>query len=266
MSGFVALMRRYVNDYTNRQCLEVCDEIMHPDYTLRMGEHVLSGRDENYKPAAQKQFRQFPGLCLTVNHVFTNGKRLLMQFSEHGASREHGGARAAWGGIGLYRWDGERLLENYVEQDYLSRRRQLAQDAPVPVERPALAPWDTEVERPDPGLERWARQFIENGGLETLPASAFDDGASGGAPVVKMLQAASWTIDDLFSAGRHIAFRVTQSGRLVADSGLDASVAGRTGTLYMAGWLEVCAEQVIQARVIRGRLGLLRGLGQGKNG
>ena len=259
MSAFVALMRRYVNDYTNRQCLSVCDDIMHPDYTLRMGDYVLSGRDECYKPAAQKQFKQFPGLCLTVHHIITNGERLLMQFSEHGASVEHGGATAAWAGIGLYRWDGERLRENYVEQDYLSRRRQLAEHSPLFVESPALAPWDTQAAPADPALEQWTRQFLADGGLDLLPATFFDDGYSG-VPIPQMLQNASVDIDDLFSAGDHVAFRLTQSGVLASGSGLDSSQAGCTACLHMVGWLQVSGGQVVRARIIRDRLGLLRRL------
>lgn len=259
MSEFVALMRRYVNDYTNRQCLDVCDEIMHPDYTLRMGEHVLSGRDAFYKPAAQKQFQQFPGLCLTVNHIITNGERLLLQFSEHGASIEHEGAAAAWGGIGLYRWDGQRLRENYVEQDYFSRRRQLAEKTPLPVERPALAPWDTRAEPADPALEEWARKLFAESGMDALPAEAFDDAWSG-APVPRILRQDGVRVDDLFSAGAYVAFRVTQSGRLLPGSGLGEEHAGSQVELHMAGWMEVRDGAILRARVIRDRLGLSRRL------
>ena len=133
---FVALMRRYCIDYTARHDLSVCDDIMVPGYTLHMGVHHLAGRDEAYKPAAAAQFRQFPGLCLTVNEIICSGDRLALRFTEHGASARHDGARAAWGGVGLYRWDGQRLLENYVEQDYFARRRQLAGDDPDPVRTP----------------------------------------------------------------------------------------------------------------------------------
>ena len=55
-----------------------------------------------------------------------------MRFSEHGASARHDGAAASWTGLGLYQWNGTRLEENYVEQDYLSRRRQLAGGGPAP--------------------------------------------------------------------------------------------------------------------------------------
>ena len=94
MDKFVALMRRYCYDYTNCQDFAACDSIMVPGYTLHMGTHDLMGRDEFYKPATQKQFDQFPGLVLTINEIITNGDRLCLRFSEHGASVRHGLWRA----------------------------------------------------------------------------------------------------------------------------------------------------------------------------
>ncbi len=79
MNKFVALMRRYVYDYTNRHDFAVCDEIMVPGYTLHMGTYDLTGRDTHYKPATDKQFQQFPGLSLTVNEIVTNGTRLSLR-------------------------------------------------------------------------------------------------------------------------------------------------------------------------------------------
>jgi predicted ester cyclase len=162
---FVALMRRYCIDYTARHDLSVCDDIMVPGYTLHMGVHHLAGRDDAYKPAAAAQFRQFPGLCLTVNEIICSGDRLALRFTEHGASIRHDGARAAWGGVGLYRWDGQRLLENHVEQDYFGRRRQLAGDGPDPVEAPAVAPWDTRSVRADLAAEAVVRDWLAAGRL-----------------------------------------------------------------------------------------------------
>ncbi|MES1263355.1 MAG: nuclear transport factor 2 family protein, partial [Peristeroidobacter soli] len=160
MHPFVALMRRYCYDYTNRQDFDACDTIMVPEYTLHMGTHELRGRDTQYKPATSKQFQQFPGLCLTINELVTNGERLCLRFAEHGASLRHAGARAAWSGIGLYKWDGTRLTENFVEQDYYSRRTQLADGAALPVETSAIAPWDTEPAAPNVPAEELVRRFL----------------------------------------------------------------------------------------------------------
>lgn len=85
MERFVALMRRYCIDYTNSHNQSICDEIMHPDYVVHIAGMVLP-RDAAYKPAVRQVFDRFPGLELEVHEFVTNGDRLAMRFSEHGAS------------------------------------------------------------------------------------------------------------------------------------------------------------------------------------
>ncbi|WP_219413508.1 nuclear transport factor 2 family protein [Pseudonocardia nigra] len=257
MEPFVALIRRYVVDYTNRHDTSVCAEIMEPDYVLRMGPHVVAGRDGAYIPAAQAQFRQFPGLGLTVHEIVTNGERLAMRFSEHGASVRHGGAVAVWGGLGLYAWNGTRLTANLVEQDYLARRRQLASNGPDAVESPAPAPWDTTAEPVVPDAERLVRDWIADG----LPGEAvrYDDGTAG--PKIDDVEVA---VDDLFSAGDRVAFRITRRGHYLG--GLDelADLAlGATAELHMVGLVTVSGGRVTGGRIVRDRLGLARALSRG---
>jgi hypothetical protein len=248
---FVALMRRYCLDYTARHDLTVCDEIMDPGYVLHMGGRDLAGRDEAYKPAAAAQFRQFPGLCLTVNQIVCSGDRLALRFTEHGASARHDGARAAWGGIGLYRWDGRRLLENFVEQDYLGRRGQLAEGSPDPVERPAVAPWDTKAAAPDRAAEAVVREWLAAGDVTGVTT---DDGR----PAYQILDTERTEVNDLFSAGAHVAFHAVQHGTLVGD---DERFAGDAlAMLHLAGVVSVTGGHVTGGRVIRDRLGLLKRL------
>src|SRR3546814_18615620 len=77
-----------------------------------------------------------------------------MRFSEHASLPTPKGRRlAAWRGIGLYKWDGERLVENYVEQDFLSRRAQPAGGEPHELEPPHLDPWRTTQPEPAAGSE-----------------------------------------------------------------------------------------------------------------
>jgi hypothetical protein len=248
---FVALMRRYCIDYTARHDLSVCDDIMVPGYTLHMGVHDLAGRDEFYKPAAAAQFRQFPGLCLTVSEIICSGDRLALRFTEHGASARHDGARASWGGIGLYRWDGQRLLENHVEQDYLARRRQLADGVPDPVEAPAVAPWDTRSVPAGPAAEAVVRAWLAAG---DLAAVTVDDGQ----PPHRLIVPGRTDISVLFSAGPRVAFHAVQHGPLAGE---DPRFAGDgEAMLHLAGVVAVAGGQVTGGRVIRDRLGLLRRL------
>lgn len=256
MEPFVALMRRYVNDYTNRHDTSVCADIMEPGYTLRMGQHEVAGRDERYIPAARKQFTQFPGLCLTVHEIATNGDRLAMRFSEHGRSTRHDGRGAVWSGIGLYRWNGTKLVENFVEQDYLTRRRQLGSGVPLAVEPPALAPWDTPAEPADPVAEATVRTWIDAPGRTVV----LDDGDN-----TTLLRDATSEIDTLFSAGNRVAFRLTRTGTyaggLGPDAGIDdASLVGTRATMHLVGLVTVVDGRVTGGHIVRDRLGLARSL------
>ena len=122
------------------------------DYTLHMGPHRVVGRDGNYRRAAERQFGQYPGLGFTVHDLLTNGDRIALRFSEHGRSARMGSC-AVWGGISTYRWDGERLTECWVEQDYYARRRQLDAGISNPVEPPAIDPWSSGPEAAEANCE-----------------------------------------------------------------------------------------------------------------
>lgn len=252
---FVALMRRYVVDYTNSQDLAVCDEIMEPDYVLRMGPHEVAGRDDAYKPATRRQLEQFPGLGLTVHDVVSNGDRLALLFSEHGASVRHDGALAAWRGIGLYAWNGARLTANRVEQDYLARRRQLADGVPDPVPPPALAPWDTAAREPDAAVEKVAAAWAEQG-APAVGDVVLDDGRRH----ADLVDAEDVVVDDLFTAGDRAALHVTVHGTYRGGlPDLDERV-GTPATLHAAALVTVADGRVVAGQVVRDRLGLAKAL------
>jgi predicted ester cyclase len=255
---FVRLMKHYVVDYANSQDQGQTEFVMEPDYVLRMGEHRVIGRDGAYAAATRKQFEQFPGLGLTVHEIVTNGDRLAMRFSEHGASSKHSKRLASWGGIGLYAWNGERLTSNNVEQDYFSRARQLAGDTPNAVEAPAIAPWDTDPASPDAGNEAVVRGWLTSGTLAATPGVILDD-AWAGHPAPAIVEQEDVEINDLFSCGSAVAFHVTQRGKLHGGS-IEGAEAGQTVGLHMAGLVHVRNGQVAEGRIIRDRLGLSRAL------
>jgi hypothetical protein len=196
----------------------------------------------------------------------TNGERLAMRFSEHGASPQAQGRYAAWGGIGVYRWNGRQLLENYVEQDFLAQEAQLAGGDPAPLEPPHLDPWlGTRSIPEDPEALRIARAWLEKGELRDAREVVID--GSWYEPLAPSpIDVASVVIDDLFSAGERVAFHVSQTGAWRGGfPRAPDELRGRETVLRCAGIARVRGGAVAEVRVITDRLGaraaLLRGRG-----
>jgi hypothetical protein len=222
MHPFVALMRTYCIDYTNSHDQSLYDEIMEPDYVVHISGFDLT-RDESYGPAVTDLFQRAPGLGLVVHELILNGDRLCMRFSEHASMPTDDGRRlACWRGIGLYKWNGRRLTENYVEQDYLAMHEQLTTGVPHALEPPHLDPWmATEVVDPDPVAEKTVLAWLERGDL--------GDASS-------ILDVTGVTVDDLFSAGARVPFHVTLRGPYTGGIGdVPATHIGTDVTLQVAG-------------------------------
>jgi SnoaL-like polyketide cyclase len=254
---FVSLMRRYVVDYLQCQNAEICAQIMEPDYVLHMGGTDLGPRDEVYVPAVVRQLQQFPGLGMTVNELICNGDRLAMRFSQHGASTKHDGAQAAWGGIGLYKWNGSKLTSNYAIEDYYTRRNQWASGVPLPVESPAIAPWDAEIVLADPAAEKVVRECLLSGNSKKSTGIAFDDEPVGTSSA--LLEAHETVIDDIFAVGDRVAFHTTQIGTYIGGLDVPDNALGKIATLYSVGVLRVDGD-LLSGRVIRERAALQREL------
>lgn len=253
-----ALLRRYAFAYTAAHDFGVCSQIMVDDYVLRMGEHELRGRDTGYIPATAKQYRQFPGLGFTVHELVLGENRAALHFTEHGHSTLRGAA-ASWQGVSLYRWDGARLVECRVEQDYYGRRGQLRAGPAHPVTAPALDPWVTPAAPTDPHTETAVRRWLSAGGPLDAPLGSLDDEHC--APARRMLlSAAEVTVLDLFTAGDRAAFHLAVHGRYAG--GLDDldGYRHRPATLYLAGLATVRDGSVSQVRVVTDRLAAERRL------
>ncbi len=251
---FVGLIRRYVLDYLACGNPDVCAEIMDPDYLLHMGGHELGPRDAVYVPAVAKQMEQFPGLCMTANEVLCNGDRLALRFSQHGASRRHDGRRAAWAGIGLYFWDGQRLTSNWALEDYYARRRQLADGMTNTLEPPAVAPWDEPALPAEPEAEEVVRRWLVAGSLHGAARVDFDDEWAG-HPCGPLVEVEETVVDDLFGAGDRIAFHVTQTGPYLGGAGKENRI-GAAATLRSAGIVRVADGGVVGGRVVPDRSGM----------
>jgi hypothetical protein len=257
MHPFVALMRRYCIDYTNSHDQSLYDEIMEPDYVVHINGLALV-RDTTYAQSVEKIFGMAPGLGLVVHDLVLNGDRLSMYFSEHAAMPgPNGPVPACWRGIGLYKWNGTRLTENYVEQDYVAMREQIVGGRPHPLTPPHIDPWTTtEATPPDATVEEVVRAWLERGDLTDAGSIEIDDMRTG-ASYEPVLDVTSVTYNDLFSAGATVPFHATMHGTYRGGLGeqLDAHV-GEPASLNVVGIARVADGAVDHVDAITGRLQL----------
>jgi len=246
-------MQRYCFGYTATHDFTVADRIMADDYTFYMGEHRFSGREEAYKPAAERQFKAYPGLGFAVHDFFSNGERCAMFFSEFGYSPKFQ-TEAAWHGVSLYRWDGsQRLTECRIEQDYYGRHRQLTSKVPDPVSSPAYAPWTGPVEAPSQDAEQIVSDWLLAGGLLRSGIGSLDDERTAPAIARVLFTNESVEVRDIMSGGNRVAFQVSTSGNYA--SGLEglAGHEGAAATLYATGIADVKDGRVARVRAVTDR-------------
>src|SRR5699024_9479688 len=118
---------------------------------------------------------QFPGLGFTVHRLVSNGERAALHFTEHGYSLRSQ-REAAWQGVSLYCWDHTVLTECRVEQDYYSRRRQLASGPADIIRSPAHDPWITPDSPANTGVEERVRAWLSTPTWMNPQDMRFDDG------------------------------------------------------------------------------------------
>lgn len=262
MHPFVALMRKYCIDYTNSHDQSICPDIMEPDYVVHINGLALN-RSTTYAEAVRQIFDAAPGLGIVVHRLVLNGERLCMHFSEH-AGMPAGASRAltCWRGVGLYKWNGSRLTENYVEQDYLAMRAQISSGQPHPLIPPHIDPWTTTEAVPaDPGAEHIVRAWLDKGDLADVPRHEIDDERTGAA-YEAVLDPHRVVINDLFSAGDEVPFHITIHGAYRGGLGAGSKhLAGEPATLHAAGIARVADGAVASVTAVTARAQTLADLG-----
>jgi len=245
----LALLRRWVVDYFNRHDDDAARAFVAPDYSLRIGDVVLAGRDRSWLPAVAEQMRAFPGLGMTVHRTLAGADWAAAWFSEHGASK---GRVACWSGVAIYFSDGERLTGCVAQEDYLTRRRQLVSGVADPVEAPAAAPWDVEPKPRDLAAEEAVRAWLQGDWPPALAAARCDDEHITGKPLRFDVRACE--IDVLLSSGTDVVFHALQHGTY--RGGFDGVEAEAAAHLHVNGLVRVEGGRVVSGRIIRDRAAL----------
>jgi hypothetical protein len=263
MSGTLSLaaglLRGFATDFLTSHDVGEARRIMAPGYTLNIGGHVFAGRDEQYIPATAAQLDLFPGLVVTVHDVVLAPGWAAMRFTEHGVSAAAPGHAAAWGGITLFRFEGEQLGEGWAEEDYFARKRELKSGQCDPVLPPMAAPWDQPCKEPDPDTEGAVRQWLEQ--PDNLFGAGVDQIRVGAPGFADLMAPAHIAVSALFSAGSRAAFHATVSGTYRGGFGnVSADLAGQDIRLRVAGIADVAGGRVERVQLSADRLGLNRDL------
>lgn len=260
ISPSARLLRGFAVDFLTCHNVAAIETIMEPDYTLNIGGHTFSGRDDSYLPATAAQLDQFPGLCVTVHDTVIGPDAVAMRFTEHGASDRHGGRLSTWGGVTLFKIRNGRLHQGWAEEDYFARKRQLAEGRCDQIKAPHPAPWDAPCDAPDAEVEAVASAWITNPANWT-DAAIIEEISAEGPRFADLVAIETITIDQLFSAGQRGAFHLSCSGTYTGGfSDIDAGQTGQRVTLLLAGLFDVSGGQVSQVQVTADRLGLNRSL------
>lgn len=263
MHPFVALMRKYCIDYTNSHDQSLYAQIMEPDYVVHINGTSLV-RSTTYAQAVRQVFDAAPGLGILVHEFVLNGDRLCMHFSEHAGMPARGTrALACWRGIGLYKWNGRRLTENYVQQDYFAMQAQITSGHPHPLVPPHVDPWtSTEPVAADPDAESTVRIWLQKADLAAAPVHEIDDARTGVA-YNAVLDPHEVIVNDLFSAGADVPFHVTIRGLYRGGLGADTEKhVGKPAALHVAGIARVADGVVASVKAVTARSQTLAALNQ----
>ena len=246
----VSLLRRWVVDYFNAHDADAARAFVAPNYTLRIGDAVFAGRDDQWLPAVDKQMQLFPGLGMTVHQVIAGVDWAAAWFSEHGASQ---GRVACWSGIAIYHSDGTRLTGCVAQEDYLTRQRQLKSGMADPVEPPAAAPWDTPVLPRDAGAEDVVRRWLGGSWPTEIALLRCDDEHITQRPL--RFEVRESEVDTLVSSGQDVAFHVRQTGIYLGGLA-DVAAQRQHAVVHCNGIVHVVDGRVASGRIIRDRMGL----------
>ena len=248
----LAAMRRYAFGFVNAHDSDVCRQIMRDDYQLHMGSDDLVGRDDHYIPAVEFQMTQFPDLMFTVHDLLTDGTHAALLFSEHGTSARDPHARASWLGVSIYRYDGDRLAECWVEQDHYGRRRQIETGVTAPVPPVAVAAFSMDRNRPMAGADTVVREWLRD--LDSWPPAdaTLDRGPFGDDQLAIDLEPP--TAEVVVSEGDRVAFHATLRGRYRGGlTGFDDHIGEQIQT-YVGAYARIADGKIVDVDAVTNRL------------
>ncbi len=244
------LMKRWVVNYFNQHNDSAAREFISPEYKLEIGDVVFAGRDDQWLPAVQQQFKLFPSLSMTVHQAIAGPGWSAAWFSEHGASD---GKAACWSGVAIYHNDGIKLTHCVAQEDYLTRHRQMKSGVCDSLEPPAVAPWDMPQQAPNEQAMTVVKKWLSGSWPPTDNTVRCDDEHITQTPL--HFEVTTTVVDELHSSGHDVVFHARQIGTYI-DGFVGMEKHQQNAVLHCNGIMRVHDGHIVSGRVIRDRVGL----------
>lgn len=124
------IMRRFVDEVINNKCLEVIDDIVHPDYVYRTPEQELHGR-QALKVLFTAYHTALPDLNVRIDDLISTDDKVVLLFTLTGTHQDELMGIPATGksvnidGMLRSRFEHGQIIEEWELLDQLSMLQQL---------------------------------------------------------------------------------------------------------------------------------------------
>jgi hypothetical protein len=249
--SLLELVRTFCVDFVNAHDSSVCDEILAEDYTFNMGGLVMNR--EEYKAGVDSgNMSTFPDFRVVVRDVINCGDRVVLHCTLHGHSSRHG-TSAVWDGIATFEWDGRRISCEHAEEDFYGCRHQLRSGDTVTNTPPEVVdPWSVPIIAPDREVEAAARNWLENGGLDSAVVDLDNVPEDQPKMTVERIE-----VRRLFAAGERVVFYAIHHGPYLGGLPNCDAHLGTTISRYFGGIADFDGGEPRCVRAVTNRMQIL---------
>ena len=122
------LLRRYFHEVLDRGKVELIDDLFHPDCVMHRPGRTVVGIDE-VRGVAERTKETFAKFETQIHDIFGSGDRLVVRLSHYGVgggiwrsrlgSHDVTGKAVTWNAIAIFRFEDQRIIEEWVTRDEL---------------------------------------------------------------------------------------------------------------------------------------------------
>lgn len=140
LSAEAELVRRYFHEVLDRGKVELIDDLFHPQCVMHRPGGTVVGIDSVRGVAARRK-ETFSRFETQIHDIFGSGDRLVVRLSHHGVgggmwrsrlgNYDVTGKAVSWNAIAIFRFEDQRIIEEWVTRDELAMALQFELLRPV---------------------------------------------------------------------------------------------------------------------------------------